>query len=133
MRCPICNKRIAWYGDGDGPSGPCIRCQRELTRVPTSVTDFWETVPALDQAAVIRRRELVPTRQEEGEPFVNLVYWTLSWRAPVQVEDIWQMLTCVERLPVDDFGNVHDEGSIWQRIHTHEIPLIIDTSWTGSF
>ena len=132
MNCPICNKTIPWYGVGSPPEGPCAPCQRDLPRAIATADEFCEAVFAVGHAIVIRRRKPIPTRDQDGD-IRNRLYWSLSWRAPHKHEEKWRMLTFNEDLPLDDWGNLGAEGSVWQRVLARGITVAFDTSWTGSF
>ena len=130
--CPICKREVPWYGKGDRPAVPCIQCEYNLPRTDATPAALWKAATEIRSLTVIRRREITPTIM--GRDLIHRVGWNLTWRTMRHADEGWQKLSCVERLFMDDYGNISTPlESIWAKANAADFDFHYDRSWTGSF
>lgn len=131
--CPVCKKKVLWFGEGERPKGPCPRCQMTLPRWATTKTErFWEFALEAGHVTVVRCRRIIGVLEEDGH-VVDRPGWSLAWRVPGETPEGWRMITYTEELLLDDYGNLNDKGSMWRRVYARSLPVTFDTSRSGAF
>lgn len=130
--CPTCEREVPWYGNGDRAAVPCVHCQVDLPLADVSRSDLWKAALGTRYLTVIRRRQI--SSALVGKRLIPQALWNLTWITVRNVDGKWEKLRFVERLFVDDYGNVSiPPESIWAQANVADFKFQYDRSWTGSF